>query len=343
MAPLLTIVDLSISFQGQAGAMPAVNGISLTIFPGQTLAVVGESGCGKSLTALAVIGLTPPKAKIDRGQILLNGRDLSRCTQAELRAIRGRDIAMIFQEPMTSLNPVFTIGDQLSESIYLNAGVQCADVEAWAIAAMQEVGISEPSQRLKQYPHELSGGMRQRVMIAMALAGSPNLLLADEPTTALDVTIQAQILKLLRDIQRRRSMGIMLITHDLGIVAENADIACVVFAGRVVEYAAVNEVFAHPRHPYTKALLECRPQLHSRPQRLMTVSHAMASIQAADCDYAATGGKTPWWPNTETASTKDRYELVEVAPNHWAGCIESGTTVRTATVPQIAPIQMIAS
>jgi oligopeptide/dipeptide ABC transporter ATP-binding protein len=243
---------------------------------------------------------------------------------------------------MTSLNPVFTIGEQLLEAIGLNGIASRREAEARAIAALHEVGISEPAQRLRQYPHEFSGGMRQRVMIAMALAGHPKLLLADEPTTALDVTVQAQILRLLREIQQRRGMGIMLITHDLGIVAEHADVGCVVFAGRVMEYASVSTLFARPRHPYTRALLECRPKLHDRPRRLMTVAHAMSSVNQIGIESGASAF-LPWWSARAPENRAREYCLMEVEPNHWVACCASAQHEITNRIPQIEPEQGVPS
>ena len=256
--PLLEIADFALSFVGGDGvATKAVDGVSLTVHPRQTLAVVGESGCGKSVTALSVLRLIPrPPGRIDRGSIVLDGvGDLLRLSEKQMLPVRGREIAMIFQEPMTCLNPVFTIGEQIIETILLHQDVKRTHAVQIALEAMNEVGIPRPAERLRAYPHQFSGGMRQRVMIAMALACRPRLLLADEPTTALDVTIQAQILDLLAMLQQQRGMGVMLITHDLGVVAQNADVACVMYAGRVVEYARVPDLFERPLHPYTRGLL----------------------------------------------------------------------------------------
>jgi peptide/nickel transport system ATP-binding protein len=233
--PLLEIRDLNVAFETSRGDIRPVRDVSLSIHPGQTVAVVGESGSGKSVTALSILGLIPqPPGKILGGQILLEGRDLLQLSEREMRSVRGKDIAMIFQEPMTSLNPVYTIGDQIAEAVVLHQRVSMSQAYAIAEQSLRDVGIADPRRRLFEYPHQLSGGMRQRVMIAMALSCKPKLLIADEPTTALDVTIQAQILELLRKLQREQGMAILLITHDLGVVAENADVVAVLYASRVV-------------------------------------------------------------------------------------------------------------
>ena len=260
---LLEIESLQTHFRTPDGVNRAVDGLSLRIEAGQTLAIVGESGCGKSVTAMSVLRLIPePPGKI-AGSIRLDGRDLLKLSQSEMRAIRGNDISMIFQEPMTSLNPVLTVGRQIGETLRLHQRLDRAAAERRAVEMLTLVGIPEPERRVSEYPHQLSGGMRQRVMIAMALACNPKLLIADEPTTALDVTVQAQILDLMRDLKRRVGAAIMLITHDLGVVAEVAEHVVVMYAGRKVEEAPVRELFARPRHPYTQGLLGAVPKLGS--------------------------------------------------------------------------------
>src|SRR6187397_1637789 len=267
--PLLEVQNLNIAFDTERGQVQPVRDVSFSIYPGQTVALVGESGCGKSVTSLSVLRLIPqPPGKILGGRVMLEGRDLLGITEKDMRSVRGKDIAMIFQEPMTSLNPVYTIGDQIAEAIILHQGVNSRQAMQIAEQALDDVGIADPHRRLHEYPHQMSGGMRQRVMIAMALSCQPKLLIADEPTTALDVTIQAQILELLRKLQRERGMAIMLITHDLGVVAENADVVAVMYASRVVETATVEELFDHPKHPYTEGLLRAVPKLGARAQRL---------------------------------------------------------------------------
>src|SRR5690242_6276237 len=247
--PLLRVSGLNVGFETNRGLLRPVRDVTFSIYPGQTVAVVGESGCGKSVTALSILRLIPqPPGKVLGGQVLFEGRDLLKLSESEMRRVRGKEIAMIFQEPMTSLNPVYTIGDQIVEAVALHQHVSSR--QAWEIAeqSLRDVGIADPGRRLHEYPHQMSGGMRQRVMIAMALSCQPKLLIADEPTTALDVTIQAQILELLRKLQRETGMAIILITHDLGVVAENADTVAVMYASRVVEYAPVEEIFDHPLH-----------------------------------------------------------------------------------------------
>jgi peptide/nickel transport system ATP-binding protein len=263
-APLLEIEDLHVSFATDAGPVPAVRGASLAIRPGETLAVVGESGCGKSVTALAVLRLLDANAHVVAQALRFRGRDLLAEDDAALRAIRGAEIGMIFQEPMTSLNPVFRIGDQIAEVLELHRGMARRAARAAAVELLARVRIADPERRAAQYPHELSGGMKQRVMIAMAIACGPALLIADEPTTALDVTIQAQILELLGALQREVGLAILLITHDLGIVAQNASRVAVMYAGQVVEEGDVRELFRAPLHPYTRALMGALPRRGDR-------------------------------------------------------------------------------
>ncbi|MEZ4329693.1 MAG: ABC transporter ATP-binding protein [Polyangiales bacterium] len=261
---LLEIRGLVTAFHTDEGSLRAVDDVSITIPKGATVGVVGESGCGKSVTALSVMRLVPePPGRLEAGEILFEGRDLLKLSERDMRGLRGNELAMIFQEPMTSLNPVYRVGDQIGESLRLHRGLSKAAARARAVELLRKVGIPAPAQRVDDYPHSLSGGMRQRVMIAMALACQPKLLIADEPTTALDVTIQAQILALLRELQRDTGMSVMLITHDLGVVAEVADWVVVMYAGRVVETARTEQLFADPRHPYTRGLLASLPGIHA--------------------------------------------------------------------------------
>ncbi len=268
---LLQIKNLAVSFPSERGTIKAVQDLSLTIKEGETHALVGESGCGKSVSSFAILNLIQKPGKIEGGSILFKGEELLDKSEAELRQFRGKDIAMIFQDPMNSLNPVYSCGDQVAEVIELHKGV--SRKEAWkeAINLFEQVKIPDPHKRVYQYPHELSGGMRQRVMIAMALACSPKLLIADEPTTALDVTVQAQILALLKELQEKNSMAILFITHDLGVVANIAHSVTVLYAGRVAEHATTAELFANPKHPYTEGLFGAIPTIGKAKSRLLAI------------------------------------------------------------------------
>lgn len=257
---IIKVDNLQTSFYTDKGEVKAVDGVSFEIPSGKTLGIVGESGSGKSITSLSVMRLIQDPGKIKGGQILFNGENLLDKSEAQMRRIRGNQISMIFQEPMTSLNPVFTVGDQIAEAYMIHEGKSKKEALRKALDMLKLVGIPSPEQRLKQYPHELSGGMRQRVMIAIALACNPELLIADEPTTALDVTIQAQILRLINNLQEELGMSVMLITHDLGVVAETCDYVAVMYAGKVVEYADVETLFESPKHPYTIGLLKSLPR-----------------------------------------------------------------------------------
>ncbi|QIA27619.1 ABC transporter ATP-binding protein [Thermaerobacter sp. PB12/4term] len=275
---LVEIRGLRTTFQTEEGLVPAVNGVDLAIRRGETLAVVGESGCGKSVTALSILRLIPsPPGRIEAGEIVFEGRDLLRLSDEEMRRIRGNEIAMIFQEPMTSLNPVFTVGDQIAEVFMFHRGMSRRDALEQAVEMLRHVGIPAPERRVREYPHQMSGGMRQRVMIAMALACHPKLLIADEPTTALDVTIQAQILDLMRRLKEELGMAILLITHDLGVVAEMAERVVVMYAGRVVEEGDVYSVFRNPVHPYTEGLLRSIPRLDEDRERLPAIEGTVPS------------------------------------------------------------------
>ena len=275
MSHLLEVNNLRTYFPTRRGLVRAVDGVSFYLDRGELLGLVGESGCGKSMTALSVMRLIGPPGKIVEGEILFDGQDLLKLSDAEMRQMRGDDIAMIFQDPMTSLNPVFTVGEQIAEALRLHRKLSRKEATRAAIEAMREVAIPDPARRIDDYPHQLSGGMRQRVMIAMALACNPKLLIADEPTTALDVTIQAQILELLDELRKQRELAVLLITHDLGVVAEVADRVAVMYTGRIVEESPVDELFARPKHPYTEGLLRSVPKLTSehvaRKERLETI------------------------------------------------------------------------
>ncbi len=322
---LLRVEGLRTVFKTIAGPAFAVDGVSYALRPGETLAVVGESGSGKSVTALSIMGLVPdPPGRIEGGEVWFGGRDLVALPERELEKVRGAEIAMIFQEPMSSLNPVLTIGRQLTETIVEHEGVGAAAARERALEMLRLVQIPEPERRLGQYPHQLSGGMLQRVMIAMALSCSPKVLIADEPTTALDVTIQAQILALMADLQERFGTAVLLITHDLGVVAETADRVVVMYAGRVVEEASVIDLFERPRHPYTRGLLDAIPHLgllqgENRPEQLKEIPGIVPPLThlPPGCRFA---------PRCPLASAKciEAYPpLEDKAPGHKAACWHS--------------------
>src|SRR5689334_5665623 len=318
---LLEVRNLKTYFATRRGEVRAVDDVSFTIERGETLSVVGESGCGKSVTALSVMRLVAPPGRVTAGKILFEGRDLLELSDSEMRAIRGDDIAMIFQDPMTSLNPVYTVGEQIAEAIRLHRKV--SKREAWnqAVEGMRDVAIPAPEVRAKTYPHEMSGGMRQRVMIAMALACDPKLLIADEPTTALDVTIQAQILDLLTELREKRNLALLLITHDLGIVAETSDRVAVMYAGKIVEEASVKELFARPRHPYTEGLLRAVPRLdeerQGRAKRLQTIEGVVPNPLALPpgCRFA------PRCPHVRDKCREGEIPLLDVGTEHSSRCI----------------------
>ncbi len=329
---LLEVENLQTHFRTPEGVNRAVNGVSLSLEAGETLAVVGESGCGKSVTAMSILRLIPqPPGKI-AGSIRFQGRSLLELTEREMRSIRGNDISMIFQEPMTSLNPVLTIGRQITETLILHQKLSRDDANRRAVEMLRLANIPEPERRLTQYPHELSGGMRQRVMIAMALACNPKLLIADEPTTALDVTVQAQILDLMRQLKAKTGTAIILITHDLGVVAEMAERVIVMYAGKKVEEASAKALFATPRHPYTKALLGSMPRLNSSREgpagkaRLAEIRGVVppltqripGCIFAPRCAYATDLCRQAY----------PHYE--ELAPRHWAACWEAARVAEPA-------------
>jgi len=339
-APLLDVEGLKTYFFTRDGVVRAVDGVSFSVGRGETLAVVGESGCGKSVTSLSILRLiaSPPGRTVE-GRVVFEGRDLLALPEPEMRKIRGDAISMIFQEPMTSLNPVLTIGHQIAEALILHRGLAHDAAEIRAVEMLRLVRMPEPERRVVQYPHQLSGGMRQRVMIAMALACEPRLLIADEPTTALDVTIQAQILDLMRELKVRTGAAIMLITHDLGVVAEMAQRVVVMYAGRKVEEASVIDLFARPRHPYTRGLLDSIPKLGAATQE------RRASDGAAGGRLAEIAGTVPsllqpivgcaFAPRCAYATERCRVDyppLEEKARGHWAACWESERLVADETV-----------
>jgi oligopeptide/dipeptide ABC transporter ATP-binding protein len=316
---LLELRNLSVAFDTDRGQIRPVHDVSFSIYPGQTLAVVGESGCGKSVTALSILRLIPsPPGKILGGQVLFQGQDLLQLSEKQMQSVRGRDIAMIFQEPMTSLNPVFTVGEQIVEAVRLHQRVTIKEAYKIAEQSMHDVGIADPDKRIHEYPHRLSGGMRQRIMIAMALSCQPKLLIADEPTTALDVTIQAQILDLLAKLQKDRGMSILLITHDLGVVAANADVVAVMYASKIVEYASVTDLFDKPRHPYTEGLFRAIPRLGDTRQRLEAIPGAVPNPRRfpSGCKFHPRCPRAQGDPLCSTVEPA----LREVVSKHWASC-----------------------
>ena len=360
--PIIEIEDLAVSFPvpdaaGRGRRFNAVQRVNLSVYPAQTLAVVGESGSGKSVSAMSILQLIPtPPGKYESGRILWGGKDTSakagpaagkpasaggryvdllKYDDKQMRKIRGNQIAMIFQEPMTSLNPVYTIGEQITEAVLLHQQVSKSQANKIAADALRDVGIADPESRLKEYPHQLSGGMRQRVMIAMALACQPKLLLADEPTTALDVTIQAQILELLRTLQDTKQMAVLLITHDLGVVAENADVVAVMYAGRVVEYASVFDLFQRPMHPYTRGLLLSMPVLGKTSDRLPTVMDGATVPEDFPAGYKVAQHTID--QNPPGGYGGEHARLYEVEPNHWVLCEPvAGNKNAKLTPPRLA-------
>jgi peptide/nickel transport system ATP-binding protein len=328
--PLLEVADLKTWFFTRDGIVRAVDGVSFHVMPGETLAIVGESGCGKSVTALSVLRLVPsPPGRIVSGSIRLGGRDLLELSEAEMRDVRGNDISMIFQEPMTSLNPVLTIGHQIAETLTLHQGLDRRAAMRRAVEMLRLVHIPEAQRRIGQYPHQLSGGMRQRVMIAMALACNPKLLIADEPTTALDVTIQAQILDLMRELKQKVDAAIVLITHDLGVVAEMAQRVVVMYAGRKAEEAPVGTLFRRPLHPYTRGLLSSVPKLgaslaDARLPRLAEIPGTVPSLkdEIPGCPFAAR------CPFATDICTREMPAFEEKETGHFAACWHAGEVAR---------------
>ena len=286
--PLLQVKNLCTSFDVDAGEVRAVNGISFSLDKGKVLGIVGESGSGKSVTAYSIMRILVEPGRIKSGEILFDGQDIVKFSKKQMSEFRGKRISIIFQDPMTSLNPTYTIGNQLREAILLHTNRNHEQANARAVEMLKLVGVNEPEKRLKQYPHELSGGMRQRVMIAMALACEPDILIADEPTTALDVTIQAQILELMKDLQKKLGMAIIMITHDLGVIADMCDEIIVMYAGRICERGTVDEIFYNPKHEYTKGLLRSIPKLDSRNQRLIPIAGSPVDLTSmpAGCAFA---------------------------------------------------------
>jgi peptide/nickel transport system ATP-binding protein len=326
-ATLLDVADLRTYFFLRHGTLKAVDGVSFQLKPHETLAIVGESGCGKSMTALSLMRLIPePPGKIVSGSVTLDGTDLVTLDEPAMRKVRGKDISMIFQEPMTSLNPVMTVGNQIAEALLLHEGLSRSDALKRAVEILKLVRMPEAEQRLKEYPHQLSGGMRQRVMIAMALACNPKVLIADEPTTALDVTIQAQILDIILDLQKKLGTAVILITHDLGVVAETAQRVIVMYAGKKVEEAPVGELFARPLHPYTHGLMASIPRLDLlrgegdvRKRRLEEIPGIVPALTnlPPGCPFA------PRCPHAIDICRREFPPYEEKRPGHWAACWRS--------------------
>lgn len=318
MTRLLEVENLVTRFYTENGVIHAVNGISYTLDEGESLAIVGESGSGKSVSVLSVMRLIPsPPGRIEDGKVLYNNRDLLKIAADEMRTIRGREVAMVFQDPMTSLNPVLTIGRQLTEGLKLHLGMNDAQAKARAAEMLDLVGIPSAADRLGDYPHQFSGGMRQRVMIAMALSCNPSLLIADEPTTALDVTIQAQIVELVKQLQEKLGMAIIWITHDLGVVAGLVEKVAVMYAGYIVEAAEVHSLYKHPRHPYTLGLLESLPKLdQSNDQRLATIKGMPPNLleEPTECPFA------PRCPYVIDKCWQENPTLQPSGPNHFSAC-----------------------
>jgi oligopeptide transport system ATP-binding protein len=327
MSAVLDVKDLQVSFHTRNGVVRAVDRVSLKVGAGQTVGIVGESGSGKSVTCYSLLGLIPqPPGRIEGGTAMFGGLDLLKLSEKELQKVRGSRISMIFQDPMTSLNPYLKIGSQLVEPLRLHEGLDKAAAWKRGIAALEEVGIPEPAIRMDQYPHEFSGGMRQRVMIAMALITRPELLIADEPTTALDVTIQQQVLDLIKDLQKRLGIAVVFITHDLAVVHEVCDVVNVMYAGRLVESASAAELFAHPRHAYTRALMRSIPALQKKGEPLYTIPGLPPDLSHLPSGCAFRARQTP---DRQALCLTDRQPpLQEIAPGHWVqacpGCVEGG-------------------
>lgn len=321
---LLEIKDLCVEFQTMAGTVHAVDHVSYTLHAGEKLGIVGESGSGKSVSSLAMMQLIPnPPGKITNGQILYHGKDLLTFSEREMRSIRGNEISMIFQEPMTSLNPIIRCGKQIAESLILHRGMKKKEAMAEAVRMMQAVGIADPAKRAMEYPHQMSGGMRQRVMIAMALACQPQILIADEPTTALDVTIQAQILDLIRDLNRSMNTSVLFITHDLGVVAELCDTVIVMYNGQIVEKAPVGDIFKKPLHPYTQGLLAAIPRITKERKPLSTIEGMVPNpvTQIKGCRF---------WPRCPKATVRCRREeppLSRINEERQVRCFHAGTGI----------------
>lgn len=320
MTHLLEVKELKTYFKTAEGIVPSVNGVSFTVERGETLAIVGESGSGKSVTSMSILGLVASGGKVVGGEIRFEGRNLLKLPGRELRRLRGNELSIIFQEPMTSLNPVFTIGNQLDEALRVHQQLSRSEARKQSIAMLERVGIAGAEKVVRRFPHQLSGGMRQRVMIAMALACKPKLLIADEPTTALDVTIQAQILKLIGELSKEEHTGVILITHDLGVVAELADKVAVMYAGEIVEQASVFDLFRRPLHPYTIGLLGSLPGLHQQQERLASIPGSVPNLlnKPSGCPFH------PRCPYADADCAQQKPRLEEKLPGQYASCLKTG-------------------
>jgi peptide/nickel transport system ATP-binding protein len=317
--PVLAVRDLQVTFATDQGPLRAVGGISYSIDPGRTLGVVGESGCGKSVSALAVLGLVPPPGQVTGGTIRLGALDLTAMDEDALPAIRGERVSMIFQEPMTALNPVLTVGEQIAEAWALHRAGTAAEAKEAALTMLERVRIPNPNERYASYPHQMSGGMRQRAMIAMALACGPDLLIADEPTTALDVTIQAQIIELMMEIQAEFGMAIQFISHNLGVVSEIADDVMVMYAGHIVERATTEQIFGNPRHPYTRALMETIPRLGARARRLPAIRGTVPDL----LDLPPGCSFSDRCPLADEHCRQSAPDLIDKGGGHLAACFKA--------------------
>lgn len=327
-APLLEVKNLKVEFPTRHGLLTAIDDVSFSIAPGEVLGVVGESGAGKSITGTAIIGLLEPPGRIASGEILLNGKRIDNLSYDQMRAIRGREIGAIFQDPLTSLNPLYTVGRQLTETIQTHLHLSGDAARKRAVELLAETGIPAPDKRVDQYPHQFSGGMRQRVVIALALAANPKLLIADEPTTALDVSIQAQIIQLIKKLCREHGTAVMLVTHDMGVIAETADRVAVMYAGRVAEIGPVAQVIHHPQHPYTRGLMGSIPKMDADVPRLAQIDGAMPRLNAipAGCAF------NPRCPQVFDRCTRERPDLLPAGTTQ-AACWLHSVSNLTAALP----------
>ncbi len=317
--PVLAVEDLTTRFHTEEGTVKAVDGVSFSLYEGETLGIVGESGSGKSVTALSVMGLIDSPGRIERGTVRYRGEDLLEKSEAEMRGIRGNEVAMVFQDPMTSLNPVFTVGRQIGRVLQEHTDRSAEQARARTIELMADVGIPDPESRVDDYPHQFSGGMRQRALLAMAISCDPDVLIADEPTTALDVTIEAQIFEVLDDLQTKYGMSVVLITHDLGVVAGTCDRVAVAYAGRIVERATVDDLFANPRHPYTRGLMRSIPRLRANTDRLTPIEGTVPNLTnlPSGCSFH------PRCPHATEVCTQYDPELRTVEPEREAACVHA--------------------